>query len=88
MKPIISPIWFYLVNLFSKVEILTEALITLGVILTVILAIIIISVEVDCGFVSEKERKKWYGYLKKVLLLPLLQELCIVQFHQKVLVIR
>lgn len=58
MKPIISPIWFYLVNLFNKVEILTEALITLGIILAVILAIVVISVEVDCGFASEKERKK------------------------------
>lgn len=65
MKPIISPIWFYLVNLFSKVEILTEALIALGVILTVIIAIILIAVEVDGEFVSEEERKKWYGYLKK-----------------------
>lgn len=65
MKPIISPIWFYLVNLFSKVEILTEALIALGVILTVIIAIILVAVEVDGEFVSEEERKKWYGYLKK-----------------------
>ena len=65
MKPIISPIWFYLFNLFSKIELFTEVLIAIGVILTVILAIILIAVEVDGGFVSEEERKKWYGYLKK-----------------------
>lgn len=65
MKPIISPIWFYLFNLFSKIELFTEVLIAIGVILTVILAIILIAVEVDGEFVSEEERKKWYGYLKK-----------------------
>lgn len=65
MKPIISPIQFYLVNLFSKVEILTEALIALGVILSVIFAIVVISVELNGEFVNEEERKKWYGYLKK-----------------------
>lgn len=88
MKPIISPIWFYLVNLFNKVEILTEALIALGIILTVILAIVIISTEVDGEFASEEERKNGMVVLKRVLLLPLLQESCFVQFHQKVLVIR
>lgn len=72
MKPIISPIWFYLVNLFSKVEILTEALIALGVILTIIFAIIVIAVEVDCEFVSEEERKKWYGYIKKSIIIAII----------------
>jgi hypothetical protein len=72
MKPIISPIWFYLVNLFSKVEILTEALIALGVILTIIFAIIVIAVEVDGEFVSEEERKKWYGYIKKSIIIAII----------------
>lgn len=72
MKPIISPIWFYLVNLFSKVEILTEALIALGVILTVIFAIIVIAVEVDGEFVSEEERKKWYSYIKKSIIIAII----------------
>lgn len=65
MKPIISPIWFYLVNLFNKVEILTITLIIFGIIITIILGAILIAVEVDGEFVSEEERKKWYGYLKK-----------------------
>lgn len=65
MKPIISPIWFYLVNLFNKVEILTITLIVFGIIITVIIGAILIAVEVDGEFVSEEERKKWYGYLKK-----------------------
>lgn len=65
MKPIISPIWFYLINLFNKVEILTITLIIFGVIITIILGAILIAVEVDGEFVSEEERKKWYGYLKK-----------------------
>lgn len=72
MKPIISPIWFYLVNLFSKVEILIEALIALGVILTIIFAIIVIAVEVDGKFVSEEERKKWYGYIKKSIIIAII----------------
>lgn len=72
MKPIISPIWFYLVNLFSKVEILTEALIALGVILTVIFAIIVIAVEVDGEFISEEERKKWYGRIKKSIIIAII----------------
>lgn len=62
MKPIISPIWFYLINLFNKVEI---TLIIFGVIIIIILGAILIAVEVDGEFVSEEERKKWYGYLKK-----------------------
>ena len=65
MKPIISPIWFYLINLFNKVEILIITLIIFGVIITIILGAILIAVEVDGEFVSEEERKKWYGYLKK-----------------------
>lgn len=72
MKPIISPIWFYLVNLFNKVEILTKALIALGIILTVILAIVIISTEVDGEFASEEERKKWYGCLKKSIIIAII----------------
>lgn len=65
MKPIISPIWFYLVNLFNKAETLTKALIAFGVILSIIFAIVVITVELNGEFASEEERKKWYGYLKK-----------------------
>lgn len=65
MKPIISPIWFYLVNLASKVGDFALALILGGIILAGILTIVIISVEVDGEFISEEERRKWYGYLKR-----------------------
>lgn len=65
MKPIISPIWFYLVNLFSKVEDFAMALIIGGIILTVLLAIFLLVVETEGDFESEEERRRWYGYLKK-----------------------
>ena len=65
MKPIISPIWFYLVNLFSKVGDFAMALIIGGIILTVLFAIFLLVVETEGDFESEEERKRWYGYLKK-----------------------
>lgn len=65
MKPIISPIWFYLVNLFSKVGDFAMALIIGGIILTVIFAICLFIVETEGDFESEEERRRCYGYLKK-----------------------
>lgn len=65
MKPIISPIWFYLVNLFSKIGDFAMVLIIGGIILTVILAICLFIVENEGDFESEEERRRWYGYLKK-----------------------
>lgn len=65
MKPIISPIWFYLVNLFSKIGDFAMALIIGGIILTVLLAIFLLVVETEGDFESEEERRRWYGYLKK-----------------------
>ena len=65
MKPIISPIWFYLVNLFSKAGDFAMALIIGGIILTVLFAIFLLVVETEGDFESEEERKRWYGYLKK-----------------------
>lgn len=65
MKPIISPIWFYLVNLTSKVGDFAMALIIGGVILTAILAVFLLVVETEGDFESEEERRRWYGYLKK-----------------------
>lgn len=65
MKPIISPIWFYLVNLFSKVGDFAMALIIGGIILTVLFAIFLLVVETEGDFESEEERKRCYGYLKK-----------------------
>ena len=65
MKPIISPIWFYLVNLASKVGDFAMALIIGGVILTTILAVFLLVVETEGDFESEEERRRWYGYLKK-----------------------
>jgi hypothetical protein len=65
MKPIISPIWFYLVNLFSKVGDFAMALIIGGIILTVLFAIFLLVVETEGDFESEEERRRWYGYLKK-----------------------
>ena len=65
MKPIISPIWFYLVNLASKVGDFAMALIIGGVILTAILAVFLLVVETEGDFESEEERRRWYGYLKK-----------------------
>lgn len=65
MKPIISPIWFYLVNLASKVGDFAMALIIGGIILTVIFAIFLFIVETEGDFESEEERRRWYGYLKK-----------------------
>lgn len=65
MKPIISPIWFYLVNLFSKVGDFAMALIIGGIILTILFAIFLLVVETEGDFESEEERRRWYGYLKK-----------------------
>lgn len=65
MKSIISPIWFYLVNLFSKVGDFAMVLFIGGIILTVIFAIFLLVVETECDFESEEERRRWYGYLKK-----------------------
>lgn len=65
MKPIISPIWFYLVNLASKVGDFAMALIIGGVILIAILAVFLLVVETEGDFESEEERRRWYGYLKK-----------------------
>lgn len=65
MKPIISPIWFYLVNLFSKIGNFAMALIIGGIILTVIFAICLFIVETEGDFESEEERRRCYGYLKK-----------------------
>lgn len=80
MKPIISPIWFYLFNLASKVGDFAMALIIGGIILTVIFAIFLFIVEAECDFESEKDGMV---ILKKVSLLSSLQEFYIVQFHQK-----
>ena len=68
MKPIISPIWFYLVNLFSKVGDFAMALIIGGIILTGIFTIFILIVETEGDFESEEERRKSYGYLKKCII--------------------
>ena len=65
MKPIISPIWFYLVNLFSKVGYFTMALIIGGIILTGVITIFLLAIETEGDFESEEERRRWYGYLKK-----------------------
>lgn len=65
MKSIISPIWFYLVNLFSKVGDFAMVLFIGGIILTVIFAIFLLVVETEGDFESEEERRRWYGYLKK-----------------------
>ena len=65
MKPIISPIWFYLVNLFSKIGDFAMALIIGGIILAGILTLMIIIIETEGDFESEEERIRWYGYLKK-----------------------
>lgn len=65
MKPIISPIWFYLVNLASKVGDFAMALIIGGIILAGILTLMIIIIETEGGFESEKERRRWYNCLKK-----------------------
>lgn len=65
MKPIISPIWFYLVSLASKVGDFAMALIIGGIILVAILSILIVIVETENGFEDDDERKKWYGYLKR-----------------------
>ena len=65
MKPIISPIWFYFVNLAGKIGEFTTALIFGGVIIAGILAILLLVVEVEGDFSSEGERRRWYGYLKR-----------------------
>lgn len=65
MKPIISPIWFYLVNLFSKVGDFVMALIIGGIILIVLFAVCLFIVETEGDFESEEERRRCYGYLKK-----------------------
>lgn len=65
MKPIISPIWFYLVSLASKVGDFAMALIIGGVILVAILSILIVIIESEGDFENDDEKKRWYGYLKK-----------------------
>ena len=69
MKPIISPIWFYLVNLFSKVGDFAMALIIGGIILTGIFTIFILIIETEGDFESEEERRRSYGYLKKCIII-------------------
>lgn len=68
MKPIISPIWFYLVNLFSKVGDFAMALIIGGIILAGILTLMIIIIETEGDFESEEERRIWYSCLKKIVI--------------------
>lgn len=68
MKPIISPIWFYLVNLFSKVGDFAMALIIGGIILAGILTLMIIIIETEGDFESEEERRRWYSCLKKIVI--------------------
>lgn len=68
MKPIISPIWFYLVNLASKVGDFAMALIIGGIILAGILTLMIIIIETEGDFESEKERRRWYSCLKKIVI--------------------
>lgn len=65
MKPIISPIWFYLVSLADKIGSLAMALIIGGIILVGILALLLIIVETEGDFEDEEERRRWYGYLKR-----------------------
>lgn len=83
MKPVISPIWFYLVNLFSKVGDFAMALIIGGIILAGILTLMIIIIETEGDFESEEDG---IVVLKKLLLLSLPQEFCIVRLLQKQLV--
>lgn len=71
MKPIISPIWFYLVNLFDKVGNLAMALIIGGLILVAILIIVLGIVETEGEFESDEERTKWYGILKKSIIITI-----------------
>lgn len=71
MKPIISPIWFYLVNLFDKVGTLALALIFGGIILVAILMIVLGVVETEGEFESDEERTKWYGILKKSIIITI-----------------
>lgn len=68
MKPVISPIWFYLVNLFSKVGDFAMALIIGGIILAGILTLMIIIIETEGDFESEEERRRWYSCLKKIVI--------------------
>lgn len=68
MKPIISPIWFYLVNLASKVGDFAMALIIGGIILAGILTLMIIIIETEGDFESEEERRRWYSCLKKIVI--------------------
>lgn len=68
MKPVISPIWFYLVNLASKVGDFAMALIIGGIILAGILTLMIIIIETEGDFESEKERRRWYSCLKKIVI--------------------
>ena len=65
MKPIISPIWFYIVNLFNKVGYFVIALIIGGIILTGIVTILILVIETEGDFESEEQKRRWYSYLKK-----------------------
>ena len=68
MKPIISPIWFYFVNLFSKVGDFAMSLIIGGIILAGILTLMIIIIETEGDFESEEERRRWYSCLKKIVI--------------------
>lgn len=68
MKPIISPIWFYLVNLASKVGDFAMALIIGGIILAGILTLMIIIIETEGDFESKEERRRWYSCLKKIVI--------------------
>lgn len=68
MKPIVSPIWFYLVNLASKVGDFAMALIIGGIILAGILTLMIIIIETEGDFESKEERRRWYSCLKKIVI--------------------
>lgn len=65
MKPIINPLWFYLINLFNNLSVIFIIIIGISAILGIVLAVIIIYEEVDTGFCSKDEKQKWYKYCKK-----------------------
>lgn len=42
-----------------------------GVILSGLLVLFILDIETEGGFRSKEEKKKWYGYFKKIVILPI-----------------